>query len=72
MAYLQTVGDFVTKPITGIRLIDETPCPIPDYMVTGIDEPVAQLAFAPTIAEVTQIPTPWRFLWRRPATRMVR
>lgn len=69
---MQTVRDFVTNPISGITAIDETPVAVPGYMVTGLDAPVAQLQFVPTIAQVTNVPTPWRYLWRRPANRLVR
>lgn len=69
---MQTVKDFVTNPISGIGIIDNSVCPLPDYMVIGAPAPQAQLAFLPTIADVTQVPTPWRLLWRRPATRLTR
>lgn len=69
---MQTVKDFVTTPDSGLSLIDETPMKIPLYMVNGTEPPVAVLERAVTIDEVTQIPTPWAFLWCRPATRDVR
>lgn len=65
---MQTVSDFVTNPISGLSEIDNRVIPLPEYMVTGVAPPVAQLAFVPTIASVTDIYNPVGFLWRRPKT----
>lgn len=69
---MQTVKDFVTNPVSGYSMIDERACAVPDYMVSGVEAPVAQLSFSPTISEVTRVPMPWRYLWRRPATTQTR
>lgn len=69
---MQTVKDFVTNPISGYTPIDNTVQPLPDYMVSGVAAPVAQLQYVPTIEQVTSVPTPWRYLWRRPFTRLAR
>lgn len=68
----QTVKDFVTNPVWGGTTIDETPCAVGEWNVTGIAAPSYHLSFVMTIDEATQVPVPWKFLWKRPATRFVR
>jgi len=70
---MTTVKDFVTNPECGITgPIDETPCAVANWNVTGVAQPVFHLAFVDTIDDATQVPVPWKFLWKRPATRFVR
>lgn len=69
---LKTVADFVTDPVSGIVMIDETPCAVPEWYVSGVSRPVAQLEMAPLTRDYDKVPTPWRSLWRRPLTRLVR
>lgn len=69
---MQTVRDFFLDPQSGYVPVNNSFGPVPDWMISGVAAPVAELQHTLTIAEVTDVPTPTRLLWRRPANILTR